>query len=343
MRENGEILFDFYGLVSLSVQCPPRIAGFLRSEWGAFSAAGPANRADITARWASSARGGSGMSPQRLSRRTGGWYKGCFWRAIVSESQSGTTVDYVSMPRSGFLFKDSCIEPLLLSRLAERGLQSLHASSLLIGKNAWIFCGSPGSGKTVLGLLGAAAGHTLLSDDISFVRDGRALGYPVPPRISPRENLDHALLRDLLAREVPRELVLSHLVSSSTLGNVRIPTRLIRATGGFGPAQSNVGYPIGGFLFMKTGRGPPVIEPLLDREYAIQEGIKSWPLHGGSILSNPHSIGNGGSSRREALTAEIGVAADSQRCFGLRVPAKASAEDWRTAFRKVEAVAQEID
>src|SRR5947209_8047839 len=160
MKDDGEIPFDFYGLISLSVCCPTRIARFLRSEWGAFATTVPAGRADILARWATGPRPGIGGYAQRAVRRTGGWYKGCFWRAAVSEGENGTTVDYVSVPRSGLLFKDSCIEPLLLSKLAQKGLHSLHASSLLIGKNAWIFCGPPGSGKSVLGLLGAAAGNT---------------------------------------------------------------------------------------------------------------------------------------------------------------------------------------
>jgi len=247
------------------------------------------------------------------------------------------------VPRSGFLFKDSCIEPLLLSKLAERGLHSLHASSLLIGKNAWIICGSPGSGKTVLGLLGAAAGYTLLSDDICFVRGLRAIAYPVPPRISPRENLDPELLRELAGHDMPRDLIFSHVISSFTFGRVRVPTRLIGAMGGSGATQSSNGYPIGGIVFMKTGRGPPVVELVLDRQYAIREAIESWPLHGGSVLSDSHTIDNGRSIRREALTSEVGFVADGQRCFELRVPAKASGKDWRKAFRELEAMAQELD
>ena len=343
MRENGEILLNFYGLVSLSVHCPPRIARFLRSEWGAFSASESPGRFDITIRWARVPNGRGGGDVRRRVQRAGGWYKGCFWRATVSESESNTRVDYLSVPRSAFLFKDSCIEPLLLSKLAEKGLHSLHASSLLIGKKAWIFCGSPGSGKTVLGLLGAAAGYTLVSDDISFVRDRIAIGYPVPPRISPRENLNRRLLQELVAHNMEPELMFNHFVSSSTFGRVRVPTRLTGRTGRFGGMQSNNGYQIGGVIFMKTARGPPVLEPVFDRWYAIQEAVDSWPQHGGSILSDSHSNETGRYIRRQALSSGIGFAVDSQRCYVLRVPARASGKDWKEAFRQVESIAEELD
>ncbi len=94
---------------------------------------------------------------------------------------------------------------------------------------------------------------------------------------------------------------------------------------------------------MKTTKGPPVVEPLLDRDVAIREAIESWPLHGGSVLRSSDSIEDERTLRRHALAAEVGRAADSRKCFELGIPRRASAGSWRKAFRQVEAIAQEVD
>src|SRR5205807_1278844 len=114
---------------------------------------------------------------------------------------------YSSFPRSGFLFKDSCLEPLVLGMLASKGLHALHASSLLIGKKAWVFCGAPGAGKTVLGLIGVRQGFELLSDDITLLRGDEVFPYPVPARLSPTETLDAHVLLNLVSSTTSADFV----------------------------------------------------------------------------------------------------------------------------------------
>src|SRR2546426_3324423 len=92
MNGSGQIRFRFYGLVSVSVNCPTRIARFLRSEWGAFADATQAGTPDIIARWGVGPREVPEHHAEDALRRTGGWYKGCFWRALVARDGRGATV-----------------------------------------------------------------------------------------------------------------------------------------------------------------------------------------------------------------------------------------------------------
>src|SRR5207302_965005 len=134
------------------------------------------------------------------STRLGGWYKGCFWRTIFEQHDNQMAIHYRSLPRSNILFKDSCLEPFVLAKLQSRGLHAIHASSFCIGEKAWALCGPPSSGKTMVGLISAGNGQTLLSDDITIFDGQRIYPYIAPPRANIYWNKDRSTYRDLVGQ-----------------------------------------------------------------------------------------------------------------------------------------------
>ncbi len=259
MKPTNELVLSFYGLVYVHVSGPAGLLNFLRSEWGMFEVPESRRDPDIWIRWRNGrgapARPGTNVSGTRLA----GWYKGCLWRATVEKTEASTLVEYWSMPPSNFLFKDSCIEPLVLASLESNGLHGLHASSLGIGTRAWVFCGEPRSGKTILGLMGTRNGHAFLSDDVTLLGDGMVYPYLAPPRVYLHNMRDRELFKELIFRHVSPDLVRNLIVDLVTLGRLRLPTRLISA--GKSPDRPAKGesIPLGGLFLLKAdGERPGV-------------------------------------------------------------------------------------
>jgi hypothetical protein len=70
--------------------------------------------------------------------------------------------------------------------LFQRGYFLLHASSVLVGDEAWCFMGDPGAGKSTTAAAFIKAGCRLLSDDltaITFDKDGVAQVLPAYPQL----------------------------------------------------------------------------------------------------------------------------------------------------------------
>src|SRR2546426_5910313 len=111
------ILFSFYGRVTLRVSAPPSTIRFLHSEWRQFEIDATDEKPDIDAVFASALRPRSLSATSANGKKLGGWYKGCFWRTTLKENGGRLTVHYQSLPHSNFLFKDSCLEPLVLTQL----------------------------------------------------------------------------------------------------------------------------------------------------------------------------------------------------------------------------------
>ncbi len=67
----------------------------------------------------------------------------------------------------------------------QRGLLTLHASVIQVGKRALAFCGATGSGKSSVAAWLAARGHSLVSDDLCHfdIIENKAFVYPAAPRL----------------------------------------------------------------------------------------------------------------------------------------------------------------
>jgi hypothetical protein len=83
-----------------------------------------------------------------------------------------------------------CFEVYLLGQalsfaLVQRGLEPLHATTIVINGEAAVFLGGSGFGKSSLAACFLDAGHRLLTDDLLVLqeRSGRMFAYPGPPRI----------------------------------------------------------------------------------------------------------------------------------------------------------------
>ncbi|WP_031525668.1 serine kinase [Dyadobacter crusticola] len=65
--------------------------------------------------------------------------------------------------------------------LFQRGLLLLHASSVLVGAEAWCFMGTPGAGKSTTAAAFIKAGGRLLSDDLTAIQIGENGSISVLP------------------------------------------------------------------------------------------------------------------------------------------------------------------
>jgi|GEM_PF-2148920 len=80
----------------------------------------------------------------------------------------------------------SLLGPVFMITASVLGDVVLHAACVIINKEAVLFCGKPGSGKSSLAAWFYAKGYPLLSDDVSIVQlntSGKPIVYPSVPRI----------------------------------------------------------------------------------------------------------------------------------------------------------------
>ncbi|TLV01169.1 serine kinase [Dyadobacter luticola] len=83
--------------------------------------------------------------------------------------------------------------------LFQRGYFLLHASSVLVGDEAWCFMGEPGAGKSTTAAAFIKAGCKLLSDDLTAIRmdqNGVAHVIPAYPQLKIWENTVNGLAYD---------------------------------------------------------------------------------------------------------------------------------------------------
>jgi len=341
MFRASEISLDFYGLVSLFVRTPKNAIDFLRTEWGEFENATDRENPDIAVYWKGDGRDDTGSSSSGKKRWAVGWYKGCFWRATLRDEALTRRIEYSSMPRSNFLFKDSCIEPIVLSALESKGLGSLHASSLSIDGQAWIFCGGPRSGKTILALLGVRFGHILLSDDVVVLGNEHVHPYPVPPRVYLHNYRDRELFEELISREVSPDFVRNVMLSFATLGRVRIPTRL-RSTSNFSTRLAVTDkIPLGGLFLLRTDRPEPAVRSSSDRISVAREISRNFPAHGGSVLDRLGIREAYRDDHTSALEAQLGALLKDRPVFEVSTTRKMSMGDWTSVFGTVAELAGE--
>ena len=336
MSSELERLFTFYGLVSLSVKAPPSITNFLHSEWQPFEVSVDGVDPDFAVTWTQrhrSRRDAALHIPKNLSA---GWYKGCFWQATTATENGRVYIEYSSIPRSRYLFRDSCLEPLVLSSLESKGFHTLHASSLLIGGKAWAFCGRPRSGKTVLALMGTQRGHTLLSDDVAILESGRVYPYPVPARIYLHNYRQRELFEGLISPEVTREFVLNLIISATSLGTVRIPTRLFFPhTAPTFSSKLKDPYPLGGLFLLMRRNKTPSVEPCRDKTSAVKEVAGSLPPHGAAVTKPTKSQYVGGDGPWQSLDSTIGNLVEEGNAFEINIPNKPTVEEWKRIFDMV--------
>jgi len=332
----------FYGLVSLRIRAPPSIVSFLRSEWQNFEEEPDGNDPDFEASWMSVRQKSVSPLAVRDGNQTGGWYKGCFWQAEMQERNGRLRVEYWNFPPSKYLFRDSCLEPLLLAMLELRGLHSLHASCIVLADEAWAFCGPPRSGKTMLALTGAHTGHEYLSDDVTIIGSGRVYPYPAPPRIYPHSGRERELLWNVAHYATPFELLVSALLDLTTFGRVRIPTRLHLPALVFPASRPLRDYPLGGLFLLRKGARSPRFNRCENRSTVIQEVVNNSPIHGASMTAR-HGWGDQfEQARLSGLTKDLGDLVDQGRVFIVDIPEELDATEWKGVLSSTIKLAAEV-
>lgn len=340
-----EILFSFYGLVVLRVRAPVSTIRFLRSEWRSFEIDGTDKEPDIDAFLASTLGPKSRFRSSSDGVNLGGWYKGCFWTTNLGEEDGRLSVRYRSAPRSNILFKDSCLEPLVLARLRESGLSALHASSFSIGERAWSLCGPSGSGKTMLALISAAKGQTLLSDDVTIFGGDRIFPYLVPPRVYFYHNRDRSAYRDLFERWLPRNSISDLLVIVAAMAGVRIPTRIGIPEKSPISLPARQSYTVGGFFLLRPGASPgePRVSTLRNAGVVIREVLAGLPVHGTSLITRAVRANNTTTERDESGRSSVKMLVNQGRCFEVRLPRRMRIEDWKNVHEKIVESAEGLD
>src|SRR2546425_7325347 len=315
MRPPGELFLSFYGLVGLRISGPMALHNFLRTEWGQFEVPESDRDPHVWISWRSGRETPAHLRSDDSRTKLSGWYKGCLWRATLEKRDASTIVEYSSIPPSNFLFKDSCIEPLLLASLESKGLHGLHASSLGIGAKAWVFCGEPRSGKTILGLIGARNGHAFLSDDVALLGDGMVYPYLAPPRVYLHNMRDRELFQELIFRHVSPDLVRNLLVSLVTLGRLRVPTRLTSANEPHNRLLASERFPLGGLFLLKAHGQRPGVSVVRHEDAVLRDVSLSPPIHGASILDRIRGDGKELQAMAPDLETVLRGLFDARRVF----------------------------
>ncbi len=339
----AELSLSFYGLVLLHVRAPAPIITFLRSEWGQFEVSSPNDTPDAVAIWGYQLRPEPIVGAEARTEQLGGWYKGCFWRALLVRDGKRMAVRYLSVPRSNLLFKDSCLEPIVLAQLRARGLYAIHASSICVGARAWVFCGPPSSGKTMLGLISTESGHTLLSDDITIFGNGRIHAYLVPPRVYPYQRGDRVIYNYLTRRWIFLESIRETLTNFAALGGIRLPARIALAAKSPESIPARQDYPIGGFFFLRRAGEELHIDPVHDKARLAVEVLGGPPVHGVSLITEKLRENSVSDERQASALSVIGELVDQKRCLDVTLPARMTMADWKRASTELVNRAKEID
>jgi hypothetical protein len=98
-------------------------------------------------------------------------------------------------------FGNYLLGQVLSFSLLKLGIEPLHGTAVVVGRQAVAFVGSCGSGKSTIGAAMLARGHPILTDDLVVLRErrGRWMAHPGIPRLK----LVPSVARRLLER-VPR-------------------------------------------------------------------------------------------------------------------------------------------
>lgn len=98
-------------------------------------------------------------------------------------------------------FQTYLVSHVLSFALLQQGIESLHATAVVVNGQAVGFLGDSGYGKSSLGAACLRAGHRLLTDDVLVAtkKNGHFLAHPGPSRIKLFPHIAEALLGDLPA------------------------------------------------------------------------------------------------------------------------------------------------
>ena len=96
-------------------------------------------------------------------------------------------------------FQTYLLGQVLAHAMLRRGIESIHATALVVDGKAFALLGDCGFGKSTLAAACVRAGHRVLTDDLLIVKEqgGQLLAYPGPPRLK----LFPRIARSLLGRQ----------------------------------------------------------------------------------------------------------------------------------------------
>ena len=102
---------------------------------------------------------------------------------------------------SPFTVEDAAVYllgPVLSYVLRRRGVLALHASGVVVNGHALAICGFGGAGKSTLAAAFAAAGYSVLSDDVVALREqnGHLLAFPASDHLRVWDDSARALIGD---------------------------------------------------------------------------------------------------------------------------------------------------
>ena len=162
--------------------------------------AGPADVSLVRAtakRFADARRGAIGRwFAYRRTRRGDSYLR---WKGLVEclVSRDGRGIEYRPLLQaSDEAMMDYVLGTLLSFSLVARGLEPLHATTVLVDGRAVAFLGDCGTGKSTIAAALLARGYPLLTDDLLSLTNGRGryIAHPGPARIKLYPHVARALL-----------------------------------------------------------------------------------------------------------------------------------------------------
>lgn len=146
------------------------------------------------------------------------------WKVCIRDIENKPTVYFSGGLFSEIFLMDDIIEPLIGFKLAQKGYSLVHASSIVIDDNGFIFIGGPGSGKTSIILNSIRNSNAFLSDEISILSNNNMIySFPLPIRIYNHNLINNSHVYERLTLPEIFKIKIKYLIYLLSVKYIKLP------------------------------------------------------------------------------------------------------------------------